>query len=149
MQEQVKIFLKRPPLFSPNVEAAGCYIEWEGKVLFLLRAEGKEEGGFWGVPGGKLERGETPEQAAIRELKEETGIIVGSSQAKFLRSLFIQKKGIELIFHQVQIELIAPPIIQLNDESVDAKWLEEIDFITLPLVLGSKEAYSHYRAMLK
>lgn len=45
----------------------------DGKILLVKRAEGILEAGKWGLPGGFLDRDETLEQCAIRELKEETG----------------------------------------------------------------------------
>ncbi len=52
-----------------NVVAAA--IEKDGKFFCAQRPEGKSLGGFWEFPGGKLETGESPEQALIREIKEE------------------------------------------------------------------------------
>ena len=52
-----------------NVVAAA--IEKDGLIFCAQRPEGKSLGGFWEFPGGKLENGETPEEALIREIKEE------------------------------------------------------------------------------
>jgi len=46
----------------------------EGNILLLKRDEGQHCGGLWSFPGGKVEAGEDPEIAAMRELKEETGL---------------------------------------------------------------------------
>ena len=51
-------------------------IDSDGRVLLARRPEGKKLAGLWEFPGGKLEPGETPEAALIRELKEELGIDV-------------------------------------------------------------------------
>ena len=52
-----------------NVVAAA--IKKDGLIFCAQRPEGKSLGGFWEFPGGKLENGETPEEALIREIKEE------------------------------------------------------------------------------
>ena len=52
-----------------NVVAAA--IKKDGLIFCAQRPEGKSLGGFWEFPGGKLENGETPEDALIREIKEE------------------------------------------------------------------------------
>lgn len=54
--------------------SAVALIDVEGRVLLAQRPEGKSLAGLWEFPGGKVEPGETPERALIRELKEELGI---------------------------------------------------------------------------
>ena len=54
--------------------SAVALIDGEGRVLLAQRPEGKSMAGLWEFPGGKVEEGETPEAALIRELHEELGI---------------------------------------------------------------------------
>jgi|TARA_B100001167_G_C16750267_1_gene295765 8-oxo-dGTP diphosphatase len=54
--------------------AAVALIDPDGRVLLAQRPEGKSMAGMWEFPGGKVEPGETPEAALIRELHEELGI---------------------------------------------------------------------------
>lgn len=54
--------------------SAVALIDSEGRVLLAQRPEGKSMAGLWEFPGGKMEAGESPEAALIRELKEELGI---------------------------------------------------------------------------
>ncbi|MGB5559888.1 MAG: 8-oxo-dGTP diphosphatase MutT [Paracoccaceae bacterium] len=54
--------------------AAVALIDKDGRVLLAQRPEGKPMAGLWEFPGGKVEHGETPETALIRELHEELGI---------------------------------------------------------------------------
>ena len=56
------------------IVVAGALIDADGRVLITKRPNGKEMAGLWEFPGGKIEEGETPEQALIRELKEELNI---------------------------------------------------------------------------
>ena len=53
---------------------AVALIDAEGRVLLAQRPPGKSLAGLWEFPGGKVDPGETPEQALIRELHEELGI---------------------------------------------------------------------------
>ena len=59
--------------------AAAALIDVDGRVLLAQRPEGKAMAGLWEFPGGKIEPGETPEAALIRELDEELGINTVSS----------------------------------------------------------------------
>ena len=56
------------------IVVAGALVDADGRVLITRRPNGKEMAGLWEFPGGKIEKGETPEQALIRELKEELNI---------------------------------------------------------------------------
>jgi 8-oxo-dGTP diphosphatase len=53
-----------------------CYIRDNGRVLLPLKPPGRFGGGWWNAPGGKLVDGETPLDAAVREVREETGLTV-------------------------------------------------------------------------
>ncbi len=59
----------------PRIEVAAVVLRRkDGKVLLAERRPNQIAGGYWEVPGGKIEPGETPEQAARRELAEEVGV---------------------------------------------------------------------------
>ena len=55
---------------------AVALVDADGRILLAQRPEGKTLAGLWEFPGGKLEAGERPEDALIRELEEELGITV-------------------------------------------------------------------------
>jgi 8-oxo-dGTP diphosphatase len=59
--------------------AAGVLLDGDGRLLIAKRPEGRPLAGMWEFPGGKVEAGETPEHALIRELAEELGIDIAAS----------------------------------------------------------------------
>jgi 8-oxo-dGTP diphosphatase len=68
------------PITDPDkpivLVAAAALIDVDGRVLVAQRPEGKTMAGLWEFPGGKVDDGETPEAALVRELGEELGITV-------------------------------------------------------------------------
>jgi 8-oxo-dGTP diphosphatase len=62
------------PLVRPD--GVVCYLRQNGRVLLQLKAEGRFGGGLWNAPGGKIDDGESAEAAVLRELREETGLLV-------------------------------------------------------------------------
>lgn len=65
---------------KPILLVAACaLIDTDGRILLARRPEGKAMAGLWEFPGGKLDPGETPEAALIRELKEELDIDVSAA----------------------------------------------------------------------
>src|SRR5438046_8910152 len=72
------------PVYPIVLVAAVALIDADGRVLLAQRPEGKHLAGLREFPGGKVQPGETPEAALIRELEEELGIdVVASSLAPF------------------------------------------------------------------
>jgi 8-oxo-dGTP diphosphatase len=68
-------------LNRPVVEVAvGVLVKPDGSFLLTSRPEGKAYAGYWEFPGGKLEAGESVEQALQRELQEELGIDIAEAQ---------------------------------------------------------------------
>jgi 8-oxo-dGTP diphosphatase len=55
---------------------AAALVDADGRLLIAQRPAGKQLGGLWEFPGGKIDEGERPEDALIRELHEELGIAV-------------------------------------------------------------------------
>ncbi|MDA1000001.1 MAG: squalene synthase HpnC [bacterium] len=62
--------------YSSPVDVVAGIVEREGKYLVCRRPAGGHMAGFWEFPGGKIERGESPEEALVREIREELGIEV-------------------------------------------------------------------------
>jgi 8-oxo-dGTP diphosphatase len=69
--------IEQAPAGKPMLLVVACaLIDKDGKILLARRPEGKKMAGLWEFPGGKVNQGELPEAALVRELKEELGIEV-------------------------------------------------------------------------
>ena len=69
------------PLMSAIMTVvAAALLDAEGRVLVQRRPAGKMMAGLWELPGGKIEPGETPESALVRELGEELGITIDAAR---------------------------------------------------------------------
>ena len=140
-----QVFLHRPRDFKPQVEAAGVFCEYEGRVLFLKRNSEKIEGLRWGVPGGKLESGEKPVEAAIRELAEEAGIRGSHETLKTISSLYVRRPEVDFIFHMFFLPLHELPLLQIApDEHIESCWVNFQEGLKLPLISGGREALEYF-----
>ena len=70
------VFAMRRPLTVMVLVVAVALIDADNRVLIAQRPPGKQLGGLWEFPGGKIEAGERPERALVRELAEELGVTV-------------------------------------------------------------------------
>jgi 8-oxo-dGTP diphosphatase len=67
----------QPPERQPVDVAVGVLVDAQGRFLLTTRPPGKVYEGYWEFPGGKVEPGESIEQALRRELQEEIGVTIG------------------------------------------------------------------------
>lgn len=71
MINKIKLLRNEYVMSKKTINVVAAAIEKDGKIFCAQRPEGKSLGGFWEFPGGKLEEGETEEQALLREIQEE------------------------------------------------------------------------------
>ncbi len=81
--------------------AAAVLVRPDGQVLLAQRPPGKAYAGYWEFPGGKLERGETPHAALVRELREELGIEVRRAAPWLVQEFVYPHAHVELHFFRV------------------------------------------------
>ncbi len=115
---------------NPSI-AAAAIIEYQGKILFIQRANEPEKG-KWDVPGGFVDRHETAEQALQREIQEETGLELRSFQYLCSFPNIFPYRGIQYhvvdLFYSVTVDDLSKLI--LGDEALNYLWvpLNEINF---------------------
>jgi len=102
----------------------GLYVVKDGKVLLVRR--GNEPGrGKWSLPGGRIRFGERSEEAALREMREETGLEVRLRRVVDVVDVFWRSEMGELLEHFVIVDFEAEVIggeLRPADDALDARW---------------------------
>ncbi len=101
------------------VAGIGAVVIHNDQVLLVKRAKAPKKG-LWCIPGGKIKLGETLQQAAEREIKEETGVIIKAGAPLYVFDLIIDAE-----YHYIIIDLLAEYISgtpKAGDDASDAKW---------------------------
>ena len=142
-----KLYFEKPKEFRIDVEVAGCFCEWNGKILYLKRHADKPYGQTWGLPAGKIEAGEKPRQAAVREVEEEVGITLNPEKLEDVATVYLEAGGLRYTFYAFRVGLEKAPRIQLApQEHTEAKWLTVEEALNLPLIIGGAEILRAYKA---
>jgi 8-oxo-dGTP diphosphatase len=104
----------------------GGFIHKEGKVLMIKR-KFEPNKGRWSLPGGLLEVGEDPEEAAKREVREELGLEVAVEGLLQVANEVIPDASGKVRYHFVLVDYLMKPLgdkITLNEESEEYAWFE-------------------------
>lgn len=111
-----------------------------GLALFLLRSPtGSDHGGEWCIPGGGIEDGEDAETAALRELEEETGHILGTS----LTQIHQVTSAEDVDFTTFEAVVDEPFIVAIDDEHVGFCWAP-LDMPPQPLHPGCSAMFENF-----
>jgi 8-oxo-dGTP diphosphatase len=105
--------------------AAGIYAMRGSEMLILERATGMMQG-FWSVPGGRVDPGETPQEAAIRELFEEAGI-APTGPLWLVATVPLKGYGMDLLSIRYACECDAGEV-QLSHEHSGAAWVAPLNY---------------------
>jgi ADP-ribose pyrophosphatase len=120
---------------SSPVVAVGAVVFKDHKVLLIQRANPPAKG-LWAIPGGSVELGETLQQAAEREIQEETGINIQAGEPILTFDLIERGPAGRVRFHYVIVDLNADYISgepQPGDDAALAAWISaaELNHLTL------------------
>ena len=135
-----------PPIdFNPKMEGSGCYCEHKDRLLFLLRNPNSPQGNTWGIPAGKFEVNETPIQAAIRELYEETGLSLKPEDLQPVGKLYVRHPNLDFIFHLFHKSFETEPALLVDPkEHLEAKWATVNEALEFPLIAGGIDTLNFY-----
>jgi 8-oxo-dGTP diphosphatase len=124
--------------------AVGAVVFKEDKVLLVLRGKPPAEK-QWAIPGGCVELGETLQEAAEREIAEETGIVIQAKNPIYTFDVIEHDERGHIRFHYVIVDLAADYVsgeLRAGDDAVDVSWISSKD-------LNSRNISSATRKLLK
>lgn len=119
---------------TPQV-GVGAVLVRDGRVLLVKRASPPSQG-MWAIPGGHVELGETLQQAAARELREETGIIARAGTPIYTFDVIQRDKAGRVRFHYVIVDIWMEYIageVRAGDDAAEARWITPQELTTLPI----------------
>ena len=116
-----------------------------GRALILRRVAGTTAGGPWCLPGGKIDYGDTVEQAAARELQEETNLRATSFRFLFYQDSLPPAPGAMHCIN-LYLECAVEGDLILNDESVEAAWIGPEDLPHFLIAFRNDEGLARYWA---
>lgn len=130
-----------PPAPVPVVRA--IVQDTEGRVLVLHRAQEGSGAGLWCLPGGKVDYGESVEQAVRKELAEETGLTC--LEARFLFYQDIPPLAAGLV-QGVNLYFVcrAQGKVRLNEESMDYRWIGRDDLPNFAWAFCNREGLERF-----
>lgn len=123
------------------VPAVGLFVVKDGRVLLVRR--GNEPGrGKWSLPGGRVRFGERSEDAAVREMREETGLEVRLRKVVDVVDVFWRGPEGELLEHFVIVDFEAEVVggeLRASDDAIDARWFSPEELEGLEMTDSTKE----------
>ena len=133
---------RKRPNWVPVVTAV---LRQQDQVLIGLRPEGKNLAGQWEFPGGKLEIGETPEEALRRELKEELDIEAEIGQIQLAGTHSYGDTGILLLFFEVRYWVGEPK----TKHHTELRWVHPEEIINLDIPEANRKLLDKILSFLK
>ena len=117
-------------------------IHRRGRVL-LIRRKFPPNKGKWSLPGGLVELGESAQQAAVREVFEETGLKVEvEGLLDVATDLHLDARS-RVKYHFILVDFVAHPVggtLKLNDESTAHGWFQKSELARLKMTTGTRAA---------
>lgn len=130
-------FKKRPPQTIPTTRVSVIVVNQEKEILLVKHRKGNRQ--YWVLPGGRLEYGETFQECAVREMREETGLDVEVDEFVFLSEAIAPDRSRHIVNIYLTAHVIGG-VLKVGDEpvlaGVDYLPIGELDKLTLFPAVG-------------
>jgi 8-oxo-dGTP diphosphatase len=124
------------------IDCVGAVIK-DGQGRLLLVKRGHEPGaGLWSLPGGRVEPGETDAEALVREMREETGLVVRAGE--LIGSVRRPAGDGDVLDIRDYAATVIGGTLNPGDDAAGARWVAAKDFGTLPVTEGLAEALTSW-----
>jgi 8-oxo-dGTP diphosphatase len=123
---------------GPRIGAVGAIITDASGRLLLIKRGHEPEAGRWSLPGGRIEPGESDQQALVREVREETGLEV--SPGRLVGSVERPWPGGGVLVIRDYAAAVTGGELAAGDDAADARWAGPGDIAGLLLTTGLEEA---------
>lgn len=113
----------------------GALVFKEGRVLLVKRGV-EPSRGLWAIPGGMLNLGETLQEGAEREIREETGLTIKAGEPVYTFDFFERDPLGRIRFHFVIIDLWGEYVsgeILSGDDALEARWISQEELTAMPV----------------
>src|ERR1700722_15803870 len=110
-----------------------CYMHWRDRVVFCRRAQAPARG-LWALPAGFVEMSETLEEGVVREIREETGLLVDPRGVALFR--LISLPHISEVYVEFRVELSAEPTFSPGHETLEVALFAQHDVPRDELAFG-------------
>ncbi len=130
---------------SRPIGGVGTVLIKDGKVLLIQRAAEPDKG-MWSIPGGLIENGETAEEAAIREVMEETGLDIENIEFVDAVTKVVYDEEEKILYHFAIFDFKSLSFkgeVTPQDDAMDAKWVKFEDVSKYPMPYTLQELFRY------
>lgn len=139
------ISIKELENFNPVFEIVSCVIEVNNEFLLLKRLPQKSEGNKWGLPAGKVDKGEDIKTAVKREVLEETGMDLNMNDVEYFEKIYVRYPDKDFLFHMFYLKLDSKPEVKIEpNEHSEYLWLKVEDALKNELVQDLAECLKYF-----
>ncbi|MEI7688624.1 MAG: NUDIX hydrolase [Candidatus Nomurabacteria bacterium] len=129
------IYLEKPENFNPKFEVVSCFFKQEGKFLLLHRLDSKPQGDTWGVPAGKVEKGESSIDAICREIMEETGYNNFKILPELTHTIFVKYSDYDFIYYIYGLDIDKDYLIKIETNAHKGfRWVNKEEALKMNLI---------------